>query len=186
MGQENNVYSDREYKLLSEISDNENITQRELSKKLNLSLGSVNILIKKMIKEGLIKMNQVSTRQVFYMLTPAGLVEKANKTSRYIKIHYNAINQTKEKIKRVLEKLDSDYDNLYILIDENEMNQVLKASVDEYINTNGSKGIEVIKSIKKVSDKKSSVLIYLSEDYVVSDKYKYYKNLNTLNLLEVI
>ena len=76
LGEQRDIFSDNELKLMSEISENENITQRELSKKLNLSLGSVNILIKKMIKEGLIKMNQVSTRQVFYMLTPAGIMEK--------------------------------------------------------------------------------------------------------------
>src|SRR6056297_3185710 len=106
MAQNNSLNIDNEYKLMSEISENENITQRELSKKLNLSLGSVNILIKKMIKEGLIKMDQVSQRQVFYMLTPVGMMEKAKKTSKYIRIHYKAINETKKKIKRTLEEIN--------------------------------------------------------------------------------
>src|SRR6056297_2477871 len=133
LGQENNVYSDREYKLLSEISDNENITQRELSKKLDLSLGTVNLLIKKMIKEGLIKMNNVSKRQVLYMLTPAGVVEKSKKTSNYIRIHYNAIYETKDKIKRALEEISNEYDTIYVLKIENDINQVLNASIEEYM-----------------------------------------------------
>src|SRR6056297_3928555 len=115
MAQNNSLNIDNEYKLMSEISENENITQRELSKKLDLSLGSVNLLIKKMIKEGLIKMDQVSKRQVFYMLTPVGIMEKAKKTSKYIKVHYNAINQTKEKLKEVLEEINKEYDTTYVL-----------------------------------------------------------------------
>lgn len=185
MGKEN-LFSDNEYRLMSEISENENITQRELSNKLDLSLGSVNILIKKMIKEGLIKMNQVSTRQVFYMLTPAGLVEKTKKTSRYIKIHYNAINQTKEKIKKILEDICKEYDNIYVLLEENEMNQVLRASVEEYISKYGDQNIKIINKDTKINKDKTSVILYLSEGEDVVNKYSEHENLNVINLLKII
>ncbi len=99
MAQNKSVFSDNEYSILSEIEKNEHVTQRELSNKLGLSLGSVNVLINKMIKEGLIKMEQISQKQVFYMLTPVGMLAKAKKTVRYLKIHYRAIFETKEKIK---------------------------------------------------------------------------------------
>src|SRR6056297_2501700 len=138
------MFSDNELKLMSEISENENITQRELSKKLNVSLGSVNILIKKMIKEGLIKMNQVSKRQVLYMITPAGIMEKTKKTSKYIKVHYNAINETKEKIKRTLKEINKEYDTIYVLKSKSEINQVLKAAVDEYINIGTDIDIRIV------------------------------------------
>ncbi|MDW7668651.1 MAG: winged helix-turn-helix transcriptional regulator [Bacillota bacterium] len=188
MAQKNNLFTDNEYRLMTEISENENITQRELSQKLDLSLGSVNILIKKMIKEGLIKMNQVSKRQVFYMLTPNGIIEKAKKTSRYIKVHYNAINQTKEKIKKVLETLHKDYEKIYILIDENVMNQILKASVDEYISKHTNTNIQILNLDSKLEiiDKKDSVLIYLSEDEKHINNYINLENLDTLNLLKLI
>jgi uncharacterized membrane protein len=39
VGEQRNMFPDNELKLMSEISENENITQRELSKRLNLSLG---------------------------------------------------------------------------------------------------------------------------------------------------
>src|SRR6056297_279803 len=173
LGQENNVYSDREYKLMSEISENENITQRELSKKLNVSLGSVNILIKKMIKEGLIKMNQVSKRQVFYMLTPAGIIEKTKKTGNYIKIHYNAINETKEKIKKALEEINKEYDTIYVLKVESDINQVLNATLDEYIDKNPDFDIRIVDVIQKINIHyiQSSVLVYLSEDEDMVEEY---------------
>lgn len=70
---------------MSEIVDNENVSQRELSRKLGVSVSTVNALMNKMIKEGLIKMTQVSQKQVFYMLTPVGMVEKAKKNRELFK-----------------------------------------------------------------------------------------------------
>ena len=61
---------DNEYIIMSEVSENENVSQRELSRKLGVSVSTVNVLINKMIREGLIKMTLVSQKQVLYMLTP--------------------------------------------------------------------------------------------------------------------
>ena len=182
MAQNNSLNIDNEYKLMSEISENENITQRELSKKLNLSLGSVNILIKKMIKEGLIKMNQVSTRQVFYMLTPAGIIEKTKKTGNYIKIHYNAINETKEKIKKALEEINKEYDTIYVLKVESDINQVLNATLDEYIGKDADFDIRVVDINQKINihDKESLVLVYLSEDEDIVEEYKEIEGIDDL------
>jgi DNA-binding MarR family transcriptional regulator len=188
VGEQRNMFPDNELKLMSEISENENITQRELSKRLNLSLGSVNLLIKKMIKEGLIKMNQVSKRQVFYILTPTGMMEKAKKTSKYIKIHYNAINETKKSIKRTLEEISKEYDTIYILKSESEINQVLDAAVDEYLGKGMNFDIRIVDINQKtnINDKKSSVLLYLSEDEEEVKEYKNIDKLDIVNLLERI
>lgn len=76
-----NLFPDNEYVIMTMISQNNNITQRELSKKLGVSVSTVNILINKMIREGLIKVTQISQKQFFYMLTPVGIMEKAKKLS---------------------------------------------------------------------------------------------------------
>jgi len=188
LGEQRNIFSDNELKLMSEISENENITQRELSKKLNVSLGSVNILIKKMIKEGLIKMNQVSKRQVLYMITPAGIMEKTKKTSRYIKVHYKAINETKERIKRILEEINNDYDTVYVLKDESAINQVLNAALEEYTGRSIDDDIRILDTNKKtkIHNKTSSALVYLSEDEDMVEEYKNIDNLDIINILERI
>ncbi|HHU72069.1 MAG TPA: winged helix-turn-helix transcriptional regulator, partial [Clostridiales bacterium] len=78
------LLADNEYVIMSEVVENEYITQRELSKKLGVSVSTVNVLMNKMIREGLIKMTQVSQKQVLYMLTPVGMMEKAKKTVTYL------------------------------------------------------------------------------------------------------
>lgn len=81
LSEEESLLLDDEYIIMSEVSENEKISQRELSRKLGVSVSTVNILVNKMIKDGLIKVTQVSQRQVLYMLTPVGMMEKAKKPS---------------------------------------------------------------------------------------------------------
>jgi DNA-binding MarR family transcriptional regulator len=96
---------DKEYIILESIGDNSVTTQRELSKKLGMSLGSINLLINKMVRDGLIKIEKVNTSTILYMLTPKGFMEKINKTYKYISIHYKYISEIKEKFKYQLNSL---------------------------------------------------------------------------------
>jgi DNA-binding MarR family transcriptional regulator len=169
------------YKIMSKISENEKITQRELSKELNLSVSTVNILMKKMITEGLIKMNQVSSRQVLYMLTPTGISEKALKTVSYLKGHYKAISENKEKIKQLLIELDLKGNDIFILINDIEMKAIVN-DVVEHIESNSIKFINNISEISTVINKQA-VLIYLSvnqEDLIA------FKKISNLLLIDLV
>lgn len=156
VSQSKGLYSDNEFIVMSEISDNESVSQRELSRKLGLSLGSINVLINKMIKEGLIKMEQVSQKQVFYMLTPVGMMEKAKKTVSYLKAHYKAIYETKEKIKSVLVEISLEYDDIFfVLKSDDEMGEVIGVAVSEYLSEHKSEKVKMI-SRNSVFDIKKS------------------------------
>ncbi|HEY5586308.1 MAG TPA: winged helix-turn-helix transcriptional regulator [Ruminiclostridium sp.] len=137
---------DKEYILLNEIEKNQNITQRELSKKTAFSLGSVNILLNKMVHEGLVKIKQIPMNRVAYMLTPAGIAEKVRKTSDYIKIHYNYINETTKKIKNVLLKTIEQNGDICILLEQDEISELVKLAVSEIDNKKDVGVIEVIQN----------------------------------------
>ncbi|KAB3534745.1 winged helix-turn-helix transcriptional regulator [Alkaliphilus pronyensis] len=122
---------DKEYTLLEVIKENENISQRQIAEKTGLSLGSVNLLLKKMIKEGLIKVESIPANRVAYMLTPKGMAEKISKTYKYIKHHYSYINETKEKIKAQITKLLEENDKIYIILGEDDISQLVKTSISE-------------------------------------------------------
>ena len=94
---------DKGFILLQAIEQDGDVSQRELSSRTGLSLGSVNLLLQKMVHEGLIKMRSIPTNRVVYMLTPRGMAEKAHKTVRYIQRHYQMIESTKEMIREQLE-----------------------------------------------------------------------------------
>ena len=65
-----------EYKVLSHLQENETTTQRHISARTGLSLGSVNLLLKKMVRKGLVKIERLNKRTVRYILTPQGIKEK--------------------------------------------------------------------------------------------------------------
>lgn len=157
------VFFDKEYIIMSEIEGNDTLTQRELSNKLGVSVSTVNVLINKMIKEGLIKINQVSKRQVLYMLTPQGILEKTKKTAQYLKSHYRAIYETKEKIKSVLTMLSQKHDVIFILMPKDEMGEIVRMAIGEFIERDF--GVEIILSDNidmDFSKYKTSVLLHMN------------------------
>lgn len=191
---------DNEYVIMSEVADKETVTQRELSKKLGISVSTVNVLMNKMIREGLIKMTQVSQKQVLYMLTPVGLMEKGKKTVSYLKAHYRAIYGTKEKIKSIIDKLGKKHDIIYVLILDDEMSGILTIAVDEYKSnhSNSKQGqttshlsyvepkIKIIHSSIDIDEKKykSPILLHMTENEEIIDMYGDIDNLEIVNMTE--
>ena len=58
---------------LLELKQNPSLTQRSLSRKLNISLGLTNAIIKNLIHRGLIKAKKDTGRKLLYIITPKGL-----------------------------------------------------------------------------------------------------------------
>ena len=74
-----------ELKLLTTIEENKNISQRSISKEINIALGLTNSLVKKFVKKGFLKLKQAPMKRFLYYLTAQGLIEKSRLTQEYIK-----------------------------------------------------------------------------------------------------
>jgi DNA-binding MarR family transcriptional regulator len=70
------VSSERELSLLSAIAGRA-ASQRDLSKRVGLSLGGVNEALRSLIKRGLVRAVPVNGRTRSYELTPTGAAERA-------------------------------------------------------------------------------------------------------------
>ena len=73
-----------ELRILSKIEETENLSQRIISKELNVALGLANSLIKKFIKKGFLKLKEAPMKRYMYYLTPKGLVEKTKLTREFL------------------------------------------------------------------------------------------------------
>jgi EPS-associated MarR family transcriptional regulator len=84
-----NLESDHVVKLFREIEKTPEMTQREISVRLGISLGKVNFLIKALIEKSFIKAknfkNANNKYAYIYVLTPSGMEEKARITYRFLK-----------------------------------------------------------------------------------------------------
>jgi len=78
----------RTLKLLEEIDKDYTQSQRDLSIKLDISLGLVNSFIKRMAKKGYFKIATVPKNRVKYILTPKGALEKTRLTYQYLQYSF--------------------------------------------------------------------------------------------------
>lgn len=123
---------DRELELLLLISENEQISQRQLAKSLDISLGTVNGLISQMIKSNLLKVEQAHPKQSRYFLTDLGFKEKAKKQYMQICNSYNTIAKAKAHIKNIVEsKVKQNIKVFYILGEEDEVYKLVKMALIE-------------------------------------------------------
>ena len=93
------------YQLLKSLEQDPNLTQRQLSKELGISLGKVNYCLQSLIQKGFVKINNFKNSkhkiQYSYLLTPTGIEEKTKLTIEFLKTK----TQEYEELKKEVEKL---------------------------------------------------------------------------------
>ena len=90
------------FKLLREVANGDNPSQRKLSGKLGLSLGKVNFIVNSLFKKGLIKAehfkNSNNKLAYMYILTPNGINQKIELTQRFLRNKMDEYEALKEEI----------------------------------------------------------------------------------------
>jgi EPS-associated MarR family transcriptional regulator len=98
------------YHLLSEIDRSPHLTQRDLSLRLNISLGKTNYLIRALVKKGAVKagnftQNPGKLRKVQYILTSEGFNKKMRLTYYFLRkkeAEYASLREEWERLKAKL------------------------------------------------------------------------------------
>lgn len=91
-----------EMSVLEVINKHDEISQRDISERVGISLGTVNLLINKFVKVGLVKVESLNGKKVKYILTPGGFAVLTKKTVDYISRSYSAILKVKAYMHDVL------------------------------------------------------------------------------------
>ncbi|BFM49643.1 MarR family EPS-associated transcriptional regulator [Marinomonas sp. THO17] len=93
-------------KILKELEQDPDISQRELAKRLGISLGKTNFCLKALIEKGLVKVDNFknNTNKVgyLYLLTPKGIEEKVSLTKKFLKrkvAEYEALEKEIEQLR---------------------------------------------------------------------------------------
>lgn len=93
-----NALAGNEFLLIQEISKRPTRTQRDLSRSLGLSLGTTNLLIRRLSRKGLIKVTQLDWKRTQYLLTLRGAVEKTRKAYAYARYTLRIFRQIEDNI----------------------------------------------------------------------------------------
>jgi len=112
MQKEKKLETDEMLKLMRIVNDNPQITQRELSFNLGLSLGKVNFLMKAMMEKGFIKARNFknSNHKIAYMycLTPEGIEEKTKVTYAFLKRKLAEYEKLESEIQQLREEVGNE------------------------------------------------------------------------------
>ena len=96
------------YQLLKSLEKDPNLTQRQLSKELGVSLGKVNYCLQSLIKKSLVKVNNFKNNnnkiQYSYLLTPKGIEEKTKLTLEFLSVKAKEYDELKKEIERLSTK----------------------------------------------------------------------------------
>jgi len=113
------LYEENHLKVLRLLESNPHINQRDMSKHMGISLGKTNYCIQALLSKGFIKMqnfrNNENKLAYIYLLTPAGVEEKAKITVRFLKYkvqEYDRLRMEIEELQREAEANDFSEDKL--------------------------------------------------------------------------
>tara|TARA_B100001013_G_scaffold156134_1_gene93007 strand:+ start:227 stop:547 length:321 start_codon:yes stop_codon:yes gene_type:complete len=90
-------------KILREIYNKPNTSQRELANTLKFSLGKLNYCLKSLQGKGLLKIKNFKKNKkkinYIYLLTPKGITQKTKLTINFLKRRMNEYDQLKQDLK---------------------------------------------------------------------------------------
>jgi len=72
-------------RLMGELDRDGTSSQRELSQRLNLSVGLVNTFLKRLVNKGYFKVKTLPRNRLKYFLTPEGIARKSRLTAEYLR-----------------------------------------------------------------------------------------------------
>ena len=104
------LQQDTTFRIMTILSKNPDLTQRELADRVGISVGGVNYCLKALMEKGLVKMkNFADSKSKFgyiYVMTPRGVAERAALTRQFLKRKLEEYERLQREIRELEGELD--------------------------------------------------------------------------------
>ena len=109
----NNLFEQEiRYKLLRVLSEENGLTQRDMARRMGISLGKVNYCLSELARKGLIKVHRFKSAKnkipYTYLLTPRGMEEKARLTVSFLRRKISEYEQIKRQIAELAREVNKE------------------------------------------------------------------------------
>lgn len=118
--------------LLNAIHENSSVTQRSVAKDLGIALGLANAYLKRCVKKGLVKVQQVPANRYAYYLTPKGFAEKSQLTARYLTMSFDFFRHARTQCSDVLEQCAAAGWHKIVLAGTGDLGEIATLCVRDY------------------------------------------------------
>ena len=118
-------------RILEEIEKDSSLSQRQLSRKLNISLGLVNSFIKRLAHKGYFKITTIPRNRVAYILTPKGFAEKSRLTYEFIQYSFRFYKRARSELKTLFTALEDDGVSRVVFYGAGDLAEIAYVSLKE-------------------------------------------------------
>lgn len=118
-------------RILEELEKDSSQSQRELARKLNISLGLVNSFVKRLAHKGYFKITTIPKNRARYVLTPKGFAEKTRLTYEFIQYSFNFYKRARGKLKRLLGTLEEEGIHRVVFYGASDLAEIAYVSLKE-------------------------------------------------------
>jgi DNA-binding MarR family transcriptional regulator len=167
---------EREFELINIIGAKLGSNQRDLSRQMDLSLGQTNMLIRRLVSKGFIRISQLNKKKVKYLLTTKGLAEKMRKSVKYTLNTINSISLIKEKIKQTVVSLYNNGEREFVILGKSDFATLIEMVFQEMRLVD----YKIIYIDQLPQKRMNGTLLVCREEFEVVDQYFE----NTFNLIE--
>ncbi len=122
---------EREFELVNIIGPELNANQRYLSKQTGMSLGMVNMVLRRLISKGYIRIVQLDKRKVQYLLTPKGISEKLRKSVKYAWKTIHSIGSIKDAMYKYLSDLYAQGNRKFYIYGSSDFGKLVEVVLQE-------------------------------------------------------
>ncbi|MEC7835043.1 MAG: winged helix-turn-helix transcriptional regulator [Pseudomonadota bacterium] len=116
--------SDLTLGVLEAIDSKKSITQRSISKDLDMALGLVNSYLKRCVKKGFIKIQQAPKNRYLYYLTPRGFSEKTKLTAEFLTSSFTFFRKSRDQIEEILDNCNKKNWKRILLFGNSELAEI--------------------------------------------------------------
>jgi hypothetical protein len=96
---------DHARRLLIGITSGKPVSQRSLAREMGVALGLTNLLMRRLARKGWIRIVRVRPNRLLYVITPAGLAEKARMSREYFQRSVSFYVETRDRIRQSFDEL---------------------------------------------------------------------------------
>jgi DNA-binding MarR family transcriptional regulator len=98
-----------EHRILDHLESGQRVTQRALSRELGIALGLTNMLIRRLVNKGWVRMSRVSRSRILYLITPIGIAEKTRLSRAYLQSTLKFYRDARDLIRQRFTTLSSEW-----------------------------------------------------------------------------
>lgn len=127
---------EEEFRLIREVGKDNNLTQRKISQKTGISLGTVNLILKRLTKKGYVKVRRLNRRNLQYLLTPKEFAEITKRSYHYLLTTIDSVRKIKAEVQELVLQEYRKGKTQFIIFGDGELADIIELSLKNLDKSN--------------------------------------------------